>query len=448
MRIARFLFLDRISGQMAVLIVVSLIVIHAVITASIFLAHRDGWRPPDDRPSMIISLVTLIAATPAEQRAHLFADIANAFPHAEIKPASAPPAGDTEAPADLRLRFLHERLGHGFTVTPLQAAEPGHGLDVLIRMPDGTALSARLPTRAGPPAIGGPIAMTILFVVVSVALLGVWATRVLGAPLRNFARAAEGFSLDSAPTALPERGPHEIRTVAKAFNQMRSRIKALVDDRTRMLAAMGHDLRTPITRLRLRSEFLADQSLRGQMLSDLDQMKAMTDGVLSFLRDGERRGGFTAIDVATDLQTICDQFSDVGYDVRYEGPAHATITARPNDLHRAVANLVENAVRHGKHAVVRLRVAPADLCIEVEDDGPGIPDASKAAMLEAFVRGDAARTMDDRSGFGLGLSIAKAIAEAHGGTLTLHDAAPHGLIARLALSADLPRETQTMIAAE
>ena len=110
-----------------------------------------------------------------------------------------------------------------------------------------------------------------------------------------------------------------------------------------------------------------------------------------------------------------------------------TVTARPDDLQRAVANLVDNAVRHGTRTVVRLAATPQAAAIDVEDDGPGIPDASKAAMLEAFVRGEAARTMDDRAGFGLGLSIARAVAEAHGGRLSLHDRAPHGLIARITL---------------
>ena len=216
---------------------------------------------------------------------------------------------------------------------------------------------------------------------------------------------------------------------------MRERIRKLVDDRTRMLAAMGHDFRTPITRLRLRSEFIADEELRGQILRDLDQMMTMSDSALSFLRDGQAHEDATAIDVATSLQTICDQFSDLGHTVTYRGPDHFTLVARPSDLHRAVANLVDNAVRYGSNTQVRLSRDEAALRIDVEDDGPGIPDACKTAMLEAFVRGDEARTMDDRAGFGLGLSIARAIAAAHGGTLTLHDRVPHGLIARITLPA-------------
>jgi signal transduction histidine kinase len=327
------------------------------------------------------------------------------------------------------LHFLEERLGAGFHL----ATPPNAPHSVAVRLPDGTIFTAHLPQRFEPPFLGGPIATTVMFVVLSVTLLGLWAARALTRPLSAFAETAENFSLDGDVAALPEKGPEEIRTVARALNRMRERIRKLVDDRTRLLAAMGHDLRTPITRLRLRSEFVGDEELRGHMLRDLDQMKAMTDGVLSFLRDGEPREAATRVDLACSLQTICDQFGDLGHAVRYEGPGHLTITARPDDLQRAVANLVDNAVRHATSTVVRLAATPQSVVIEVEDDGPGIPDDSKEAMLEAFVRGEAARTMDDRAGFGLGLSIARAVAEAHGGRLSLHDRVPHGLIARITL---------------
>jgi signal transduction histidine kinase len=169
------------------------------------------------------------------------------------------------------------------------------------------------------------------------------------------------------------------------------------------------------------------------MLRDLDQMKAMAEGVLSFLRDGQTREPASAIDIASVLQTVCDQYADMDHAVTYQGPAHFTITARPDDLQRAVANLVDNAVRHGTTTVVRLDAMADAAVIAVEDDGPGIPDARKEAMQEAFIRGEDARTMNDRAGFGLGLAIARAIAEGHGGTLTLHDRSPHGLSVRITL---------------
>ena len=138
-------------------------------------------------------------------------------------------------------------------------------------------------------------------------------------------------------------------------------------------------------------------------------------------------------DVASTLQLITDQFTDMGHKVVYDGPDHAMATVRPDDLHRSVTNLVENAVRFGAVATIRLDVSPDTVTIEVEDDGPGISDARKDVMLEPFVRGDDARNMDEAAGFGLGLSIAHAIVLAHGGELSLNDRQPHGLMVRIQL---------------
>lgn len=428
-------FFNRIGSQMTILVLVSLLAIHAVITASLFIGHRgEPWGPPDGGPGQFTTAVRLAAAAAPADRAKLLASMAQAFPQLDIRLAATMP--DSGARADPRLRHLGERLGPHFTVAKFDPPSGTEGVAVAVRLPDGGVLTAHLPAHFEPPLLGGPLVSTVLFVIVSGTLLGIWATRALRRPLSGLAEAAEAFNIDGRAAAkLPERGPEEIRAVAKAFNRMSDRVKALVGDRTRMLAAMGHDLRTPITRLRLRSEFIGDDDLRRQMLSDLDQMNAMTEGVLVFLRDGQAHEPATAVDVASILQTICDQFGDLGYDVAYQGPDRVVLQARPAELRRAVVNLVENAVRYGKHVVVRLAAGAANACIAVEDDGPGIPDARKNAMMEAFVRGDDARTMDDRTGFGLGLSIARTVAEVHGGTLTLHECAPHGLSARITLPA-------------
>jgi signal transduction histidine kinase len=169
------------------------------------------------------------------------------------------------------------------------------------------------------------------------------------------------------------------------------------------------------------------------MLDDLDQMRSMLESVLSFLRNDRKLESMTLVDIASTLQLITDQFADMGHKVGYDGPGHAMATARPDDLHRSVTNLVENAVRFGAEAVIRLSLSPDHVTIDVEDDGPGISDARKTNMLEPFVRGDDARNMDEAAGFGLGLSIANAIVLAHGGTLSLHDRQPHGLVARIQL---------------
>jgi signal transduction histidine kinase len=266
-------------------------------------------------------------------------------------------------------------------------------------------------------------------------LLGLWAARALTAPLSSFAKAAESFSLNGAAAPLPERGPEEVRSVARALNRMRERISTLIDDRTKMLAAISHDLRTPITRMRLRSEFIEDDVHRSRMLGDLDQMRSMLESVLSFLRNDRALESMTLVDVASTLQLITDQFADMGHKITYDGPEHAMATVRPDDLHRSITNLAENAVRFGAEVTIRLRVSTDTVAIDVEDDGPGISDERKEVMLEPFVRGDDARNMDDVAGFGLGLSIARTIVLAHGGELSLKDRQPHGLIVRIQLPA-------------
>ena len=267
------------------------------------------------------------------------------------------------------------------------------------------------------------------------------AARLLGSgaltrPLREFAKAAENFNPTGEITLLPERGPDEIRAAAHALNRMRERIKTLIEDRTLTLAAVSHDLRTPITRLRLRCEFIEDSAARTKMLDELSHMNAIVESVLHYLRDGRTGQNAIMVDIATSLQTICDQFADTGNDVSYDGPDHVVIRAQPEELQRALTNLIDNAVRHGGKATVRASQSASTVTIAIEDDGPGIPDSIKDAVFEPFVRGDSARGMTEKVGFGLGLSIARAIIEAHGGSLTLLDHQPHGLIAMVTLPRD------------
>jgi signal transduction histidine kinase len=433
MRLSRFLNLGGIGGQIVALVIVSIVTLH-LITAAIFFGYRldRPSPPPGDGHGQLFTAVQLLGATPAAERPRLLSQIAQAFPRMGIEPlapALVPPANGVEHSGP----HGPHHLGAGYRVFMLRPADPARDAERIgIVLPDGEAISAKVSHGPGPgPFWGGPLAMTLLFAVISVTLLGVWAARALARPLSSFARAAESFSLNGTSTALPEQGPAEIRAVARALNRMRQRITALIDDRTRMLAAISHDLRTPITRMRLRTEFIEDETNRVRMLSDLDQMRSMLESVLSFLRDGRRLEAMTLADVASILQLVADQFADMGHRVSYVGPRYAMAMARPDDLARGVTNLVENAVRFGSDVVLGLTVAGERITIDVTDDGPGISDAHKAAMLEPFVRGDGARNMDDATGFGLGLAIAQAIALAHGGELSLHDREPHGLVARL-----------------
>src|SRR5882757_1557260 len=433
MKFFGFLNLRGISGQIAALVVASVVTLHLIITAS-FLIHRPDQPDPsfDRGHAQLAAAAQLLGAAPASDRPRLMGDIARAFPLLGIESIAAGTTPTAGQPDGINLHGLHRRLGNGYRIFALPP--DGEARRLGIAMPDGAVISANiLPERQRPPFLGGPWMMTLLFAVISVTLLGLWAARALTAPLSSFAKAAESFSLNGGAAPLPERGPEEIRSVAKALNRMRERITGLIDDRTKMLAAISHDLRTPITRMRLRSEFIEDETHRSRMLGDLDQMRSMLESVLSFLRNDRRLEAMTLVDIASTLQLVTDQFGDMGRKVSYDGPPHAMATVRPDDLLRSVTNLVENAVRFGAEATIRLRTSPDVVTIDVEDDGPGISDAQKNNMLEPFVRGDDARNMDETSGFGLGLSIANAIVLAHGGALSLHDRQPHGLVARIQL---------------
>jgi signal transduction histidine kinase len=429
MKLLGFLNLRRISGQIAALVIVSIAALHLIIT-TVFLIGRPDQPEPfmDGGNAQLLAAVQFLGAAPVSERPHLAAEIARVFPQLDIQDLPVAAATEPRGPPDLHM--LRRRLGADYRVFAL--APNGDVRRIGIALPDGTTISARAaPHRHPPPFWGGPWMMTLLFAVISVTLLGLWAARALTAPLSSFAKAAENFSLNSATAPLPERGPEEIRFLARALNRMRERISGLIDDRTRMLAAISHDLRTPITRMRLRAEFIEDDAHRGRTLADLDQMRSMLESVLSFLRNDRKLESMTLVDIASTLQLVTDQFADMGHNVNYAGPDHAMATARPDDLHRSVTNLVENAVRFGAEATIRLTMSAESATIDVEDDGPGISDAHKTNMLEPFVRGDDARNMDEASGFGLGLSITHAIVLAHGGELTLHDRQPHGLIARI-----------------
>jgi signal transduction histidine kinase len=420
--------LRRISGQIAALILGSLVLIHALI-AGYFLLHQPNPRPLADNPIQQFELFArVIVQTPRSDRGILLQNIERAFPHLQLRLIKKD-AERVRPTANAEHVTVSSPLGQNVEVIRDSPA----GMDrISLGLEEGELLEATISSPRMPAHVSGLWTTTLLFLFISITLLGVWAGRALSSPLSAFARAAESYSISQSSPPLPETGPEEIRAAAKALNRMRERITKLMNDRTQMLAAISHDLRTPVTRLRLRSEYIEDEIQRAQTLSDLDQMRSMLDSVLLLFRNGWA-GKPTLVDVASLLEIICEQFTDLGHAVSYHGPDRAALTMRPDEINRAVTNLVENAVRFGTAVTVELAVSNNEAIIKVADNGPGIPDAQKAAVLEPFVRGDAARSMDERSGFGLGLSIAYAIVHAHGGTLTLRDNAPRGLLVKISL---------------
>lgn len=322
---------------------------------------------------------------------------------------------------------------------------PGAGDGLIVQINDQSALVFRAPTMASLwRFVFRPTVLIIITMLVFVVFLSIYAVRSIIAPLSALGRAAESFGHSPDDDRLVDRrGPHEIGQVADAMNDMRTRIRALIDDRTRMLAAISHDLRTPLTRLRLRAERVDDLGLRDGILHEVLRINAMLDETLAYLHPGTREEPMSRVDLSSLLQTICTEFSDVGHDVAYAGPPRLAWVCRPNALTRAVTNVVDNAVQHGavrRGAAIRvgLRVDPGGTAvIEVADDGPGIPAPLRDKVFDPFFKGDGTRSAAG-AGFGLGLSIARDVVRNHGGRVELLDRAPSGLVVRMSLPAADP----------
>ncbi|GAA0592421.1 hypothetical protein GCM10009416_33500 [Craurococcus roseus] len=301
-----------------------------------------------------------------------------------------------------------------------------------MRLADGSwiAFAAPAPNRleASPHASLASLSAMALGIVLASVLVVRWITK----PLRRLATAAEDFGKGAAPVPMPEDGPREVHDAARAFNAMQARIHRLVSDRTQALAAVSHDLRTPIQRLRLRAGFLDDAEAQRSIDADLDEMEAMVEATLAFLRgdaDGEEP---RPTDLAAILRTLCDDAADRGADVAFTGPDHVSLRLRPVAAKRAFANLIDNAVKYGGAARVTLRDAPAAAVVSVEDDGPGIPEAAMAAVFEPFRRLEASRNRGT-GGTGLGLTIARRAVEGHGGTIALANRPGGGLLVTVRL---------------
>ncbi len=305
-----------------------------------------------------------------------------------------------------------------------------------LRLDDGTLLSFRM--REGVRTLDLALGRVLLALIPAIALMllsGALIGRTLAAAAD--ARAGGGQAGPGqgghAPLIVPERGPGEVRHVTRAFNRMQERIGRLIDERTRALAAVGHDLRTPLARLRLRADAIHDDEVREAIGTDIEEMEAMVSSLLAFL-GGE---GDAEQPELTDLAILCanlaDDAADHGRDVRYVGPDHFDCRLRRFGVKRALTNLVENALHYGDHATITLRAEPGDdVRIRVEDNGPGIPEESLELVLEPFVRLDTARRRDT-VGFGLGLSIVARVVAAEGGELTLANRPEGGLCAEIRL---------------
>ena len=266
-------------------------------------------------------------------------------------------------------------------------------------------------------------------------LLMIWMVRRITLPLARLAAAADRFGRGEAQPQVTEQGPADIQHTIRAFNQMQTRLERFVKDRTHMLAAISHDLRTPITALRVRAELIEDTNTRQRILTTLDEMHRMTEATLAFVREEAAQEETRLIDLDALVESVCDDLSDMGKAVIFNGPGKTPYRSRSVSLKRALGNLIENAITYGKQADVTLTVKPEALYVIIDDEGPGIAESEMERVFEPFVRLEASRSLET-GGVGLGMAIARSIVRQHGGDITLANREGGGL--RTAVR--LPRE--------
>jgi signal transduction histidine kinase len=326
-----------------------------------------------------------------------------------------------------RQKFRLRYVGPGAVATNLGAEfRDAHVVDVSLQLSDGNWLNFTAPVYPRDPLLSLRFVLSMVVMIAAVVILSAIVVHHVVAPLRTFASAAERLGVDVNAPPLPESGPREVRRASQAFNEMQQRIRRFVEDRTQMLAAISHDLRTPIMRLRLRAELIDEEEERERALADLDEMERMIASTLSFARDDAAKEARETVDLVALVQRVCDSIEDAGLAVDFEGAGRVAYACRPNALRRALANLIENAARYGNKAGVNLLTGEDAVVVRIDDQGPGIPEDQIENVFKPFHRLEASRSRET-GGIGLGLTVARTIVRAHGGDIHLENRAEGGL---------------------
>jgi signal transduction histidine kinase len=431
-RRSRFrLWPQTLAARTALVLLIGLAIVQALGLTIHALDRMDVQRLAQSRAlaERVMGLYRTVVLTAPEDRALVLREIQRA-PGLSVSLSQTPPLSPLPPAPFSEQRLLRVSMD----LVPMPPALRPHQIQILggpeqqrvvvgLRLPDSGWLNvtARLPRLRPWHSPTFLIAFSVM--TAAAAVLTLWAVRRLTAPVSTLAAAAEALGRDVNAPPLPEEGPLEVAMAAAAFNTMAARIRRFVQDRTELLTAIGHDLRTPITRLKLRAEFMEDDEQRRKMLTDLEELEAMVSATLAFGRDAKATEPVSPLDLPALLRTVLDETADARPDaadrLAYEGPAHLTLRARPLSLKRAFANLISNAVTYGGNA--RVRVTPGQagmLTVEVEDDGPGIAPQEIDRVFEPFHRGEPSRNRET-GGVGLGLPIARNILRAHGGDVVL-----------------------------
>ncbi len=446
-----------LTGRLSIILVAVVILLAAAGAAFYFYSQAEARRDiAEVMADRIFSIVELIEGSPADQRPPLLRALRSPWLHAAIRP-DAPELSQEVSPEFANLRPLLRRqllsLGErpiviGETDRPIErwrrpgpagnedGGVPPHRrvLVVGVELPDTNWLVFRVPVRVKRLPRETEMIAVIAVSALVILFFAIWAAHRVTRPLARCAEAADRLGVDLRAPPLPEHGSRELRKAAHAFNQMQDRLRRLVDDRTMMLAAISHDLRTVLTRLKLRAEFIDDVQQRDKAIADIDEMRAMLDASLSFARDDTAEEPRTSVDLSSLLQSLCDDLADAGSKVAYEGPARLAYWSQPIAMRRAFANLIGNALKYGGEADVTAAGSEGGVTVEIADRGPGIPAAMREQVFAPFFRLEGSRSRET-GGTGLGLSVARGIVRRYGGDITLHDRGGGGLLVRVTLPA-------------
>jgi signal transduction histidine kinase len=438
-----------LGGQLAALLIAGLVAAH-LVSLLVFSGERSRAIRMAAQFGVVERIATLVEviddASPelgerlaralSSRRTRLAIEPQSSIPPGGMSPIEAAFAGQLAEALSLGEREARVRLTESprrdAGASPQRRRRQFTAVAISIPLSDGRWLNAASSFRTPPVGWSWPWLVSLAASAAMILAVVAFVVRRITGPMRALAAAAEQVGRGEAVAPVPPRGPAEVRTTVEAFNAMQERLSRFVRDRTRMVAAISHDLRTPITSLRLRAEFVEDEELRRDIVRTLDEMQAMADATLAFAREEAGGEETRTVDLAALIEGLVDDQAALGHAVSYDGPERLAWRCRPLSLKRAVANLVNNAVRYAGGARVTLSDGGAGPVVTVDDDGPGIPEQSIPDVFEPFVRLESSRSRET-GGAGLGLAIARSIVRAHGGELTLANRLEGGLRATVAL---------------
>jgi len=467
----RRLLPDSIAGWVILVVITGLVASQVIAIAIHYDSRREAQTILENVriAERVITLTRLIGLISPEQRPDIVRSVSRPSLIVTWEPNSAVDATD---PGNMKTQLLtdviadrQENLGLrniqvDYIDAPLQLPMDGDVIDTLLadqaqelrgtlrqaleqrlagptfiislQLADATWLNFAAVDQVTVPAWSHQSVALIAIMLIAVIALSILGIRRLTAPLGTLAQAAERLGRDVNAPRLTERGASDVRKALRAFNNMQERIQRFIEDRTRMIAAISHDLRTPITRLRLRAEFVEDPEQQARMLADLDDMETMIQSTLSFAREEANPEPRRELDLVVLLRSICEDAPDVALAVDLSGADALAFGGQPVALRRGFCNLIDNAVKYGQRARIGLSIGADSIAVTIDDDGPGLPEDELERVFRPFYRVEQSRSRDT-GGVGLGLSVARTVFRAHGGDVVLSNRPEGGLRATVTL---------------